>query len=320
MNRRKLYAPVLAAPVILLLCCCEKVIQPNKLPSQDPRPVVNALLYHDTLITAHVSMSRSILNDANYKVRDDAICELYINGQFAEKMQSSGNGFYAASKFGRSGNKYTMKVTVPGSPLVEGSATIPDSIAVRDVRAYDTLMSHFISVRDTFSTPGAQNMYLIRGKQKFTLNLQDNPSQKNYYSIQAGILVYDSLGHASDLIPCNLGQVNNDDPFGSDEPDLSSLDFNDEDAISGSIPLDLVFVTARTSEIRAYRYFLFIQVISLSQEYYQYKKTLTDQSGSAGNFFGEPVLVYSNMSNGMGIVGGARADYLLLRQGVLPQQ
>src|SRR5437764_12672896 len=120
MNSRTGIKFFVAMMACLALGSCEKTIKPDKLPSQDSRPVVNVLLYHDSLIKVHISMSRSILSAADYKLRDDAICELFINDKFSEKIQSSGNGYYKSSAPGRSGYKYTIKATVPGNETVEG--------------------------------------------------------------------------------------------------------------------------------------------------------------------------------------------------------
>ncbi len=47
-----------------------------------------------------------------------------------------------------------------------------------------------------------------------------------------------------------------------------------------------------------------IEVISCSEAYYNYMKSITKYGMSLGNPFSQPVQVYSNINNGFGIFAG----------------
>jgi hypothetical protein len=47
---------------------------------------------------------------------------------------------------------------------------------------------------------------------------------------------------------------------------------------------------------------LVVELQSISESYYQYLKSMTS-NGGGDDFFSEPVQVYSNITNGIGILG-----------------
>jgi hypothetical protein len=290
------------AGLIFGLTSCEKIIEPKNLPEQDPRIVLNSVIKSDSVFRANISISKSIISGKDYKVINDAVCELYANGQYFAKLINIGKGNYATDTMtkAKTNTKYTLKVGVSGYKNVEGTSTVPGTVTVlRSVR-YDTTNSRFFN----YTSPNGSN---INGILKYRIYLKDDINTVNFYGIAPKVILLDSLGTVIPAIASVYISSNIENGLGGTYINNGlSLETDDKYLVNGNeVSFDVSLnITANVSqnanpksaEIR-------FDVSSYSEELYKYKVTLSQQSNTSGGLFSEPVLVYSNINSGMGIVG-----------------
>lgn len=297
--------------LLVTAACTERVIEPNELPEQDPRLVLNSILYSGEYITANISLSKSILSGKPYKTIDNAVCHVYENGSFIGTLTSAGKGYYTSTLTPQTGKTYELKVTASGYEGVSASTTIPDTMSITNVQRYDTINYNiFLGTGSTGTVIAPEGLY---GTLKYKFKIIDDPKIKNYYSIRPVVLLYDTGNVANIVPPENIyiySNSNNNDVTNSNVGSGSTYEVDDQDVVNGSeITLD---VTISFSQNIGYNFHLknismLLYAENLSPEYYKYLVTLKNQVYNGANFFAEPTQIYSNVSNKMGIVAGANA-------------
>jgi hypothetical protein len=65
-----------------------------------------------------------------------------------------------------------------------------------------------------------------------------------------------------------------------------------------------VKVAYHTYGIKRYMKVIHVELTSLTESAYLYKSSIEDYQGASGDPFSEPVLVYDNIENGLGIFAG----------------
>src|SRR5688572_25801801 len=141
--KKLLYINYLVILAALLVCGCEKVIEPKELPEQDPRLVVNSILYADSNVRVNITSSKSILSGKAYKVLDNAICKLFEDDNFVEQLSNNKNGNYNSAYLAKADKKYSLQVHADGFVDVEGSAHLPQAVKGMRFERYDTINNTF---------------------------------------------------------------------------------------------------------------------------------------------------------------------------------
>lgn len=290
-----------SALLIAVFCNCEKVIEPKNLPQQDPRLVINSVITNDSTIRVNVSSSKSILNSKRYNFINNAVCDLYVNGLYAERMKSvDTSGNYRATQKGLANNQFSIKVSSSGFKDVEGTTDVPRPMIIVRVERYDTINNSF----NRFNFNGS-NSY--SGSLKYKVYVRDTPGKKDYFSLKPVILAYDSARNIINLNSPSLNiypnTTNNDNRIFSSG---FTLEADDSEIINGNeIVLDfsvsLSFQVNRGPSVKSIDVLLLGS--SASEDYYKYKITLSQQLTNGNGLFAEPVLVHNNIKNGMGLVG-----------------
>jgi hypothetical protein len=306
--------PIRLLLIALAAVSCEKVISPGKLPEQDSRLVVNCLMYADSIIKVDVSLSKSILDNKPYVLPENADCELYEDDTPVEKLVHQGKGRYTAAKIPTSGHIYKVKVILQGYASCEGSTKIPTEANLTGVTRYDTLKSRLSIFEDTTGGPASKKIF-VSGSLKLSFRISDNSSEKNYYSATATAFYFDSTGNS---IPgmCQLNYPETNDPFAEELEQGPWLEIDDSKSAGGYVTTEIeLSPDGMQLDFKPTDFIILMQVHSLTAEYFNYQKSLNQQAMVSGDIFSEPVLVYSNVSNGMGIVAAARSEEFVLVQG-----
>ena len=99
--------------VTLAFAGCRKQVSDYDRPDFDPQPTLNAVLQKDQPVWAQVSLAQC-LDSVHPTPCTDAEVLLYVDGQFAEKLQHEGNGFYVGETRAEALHEYACKVVIPG--------------------------------------------------------------------------------------------------------------------------------------------------------------------------------------------------------------
>lgn len=287
----------------MLLGACETVVDVAP-PPHDQQLVAQGFFTPDSLWIVRVTHTVGYTSPEAPGFVDDATVEVWQEGQLRAQLALADSGTYAVSGNGPTMDKrYTLRVSAPGYPSIEGSDALP-------------LPAPVVAFNETVIGP-ADSTVSRRRLTQIAITLEDPPDVDNYY----GLLVVQARWSEDRL----TGQVNPLPPslfvFESDDPALgeSAFDFLDTEKtlyyeafftdglFNGStytLDFDVQYDTPHPDAQVVVRRVLAVVLLSVSEDFFRYWKTAGRQALTNENPFAEPLRVHSNMTGGFGIFAG----------------
>ena len=275
---------LLGLPLLCALSACERIIEPD-LPEHTPRLVLQAFFTPDSTWVAFVGRSAGILESLPSRERSvaEATVELLAGDRVIDELKFfQRERVYVWEKTPlQAGESYSLRVSAPGFATIQATDAIP--------RPVPTAIVSYIT--NTFS----RSESTIKGDLSIKLEIQDPPGETNYYQIHLFALFSSRREEGS---------------FWTKDPSI--IADNNETAFFGSAPFftDALF-DGQTHEIELSSNYnvtehtrLFLQVLDISETYYEYLKSAKLHEFTQDNPFAEPVSVYSNVEGGYGIFVG----------------
>ena len=291
-------------PLLLIaLAACEQVIQPD-LPEHTPRLVLQAFFTADSTWTAYVGRSAGILESraaGEWMVEDAAVELLEGDRVLGELRYLDQSKVYALDENPlEAGRSYSLRVSAPGFATIRATDTIPlPAAASVEVRAAGTRPA------------GEDSLALNHLPLSIQVEIQDPPGETNYYQIS--VHYYDPARREmsfSTRDPSIMGASDGEEsPFEEEGWHGHAPFFKDTlfDGRTHEIELTDVYQPVFPSEpaaVSAYRNKLFVQVLHISESYYEHLKTAQLHEETRDNPFAEPLGVHGNVENGYGIFAG----------------
>ncbi len=303
-----------------------------------PQLTVNALAANDSVLKVTVANSaipERLTYDSWIK---DATVKLYENGNYISTLnpvipdtQSTYDyGFYNPSYMSKIpyytsgfkpqiGKAYTIEVTAKDGRQASGSFYIPKPVPLQDVRidltGYDTsyvadfklwhvALSGTVTI--TFQDPDTANYYAVYGFMKdYQINMvvDTNTGDTTYVADS----VYREVGLWDQQYQDNLFDENSEVdvglPFGSLSWPFYGSGYNDA-AFNGHQVVFRYDFAAYLLTPDLDSVYIYIGLASLTEDYYRFFETYTRYDNFADNPFVEPINVYTNVKDGLGIVAG----------------
>lgn len=264
---------------ILLLAACSKEINLD-LPPYASKIVVNGEFNTDNDMSVQVSRSLGILqpNDSTGYLLQSATVKIYEDPTLLGTAPYSGGFYILAGQKPKAGKTYTVEVTSPGYGTAQAHLVMPKALNVT---------TGFID------SIGVDPDGLKVGQ--LSLSFNDDPNEKNYYRLQiryynAGILTWFNFDFTStDIIFLNNPKLKDGSYLFSDRTfsgKTKSLTFN--------VPFGVVSGSPKFE----------VSIKSFSEDYYTYLQQTDDYSQSGNGISNEPTILRSNVTNGLGMVGG----------------
>lgn len=276
---------------LFIIYSCEKDLDTSI--NVSPKLCFNCILNPDSVITATVSLSQSISYEREAEKVLNAEIELKEEGKPSFFLKHIGNGIYMIDLKPTIGSKYSVEISSPGYPTLEATTIVPIRPEVKytkgSLKPKEEIKSRYTSYPFypyTFKIndkPGL-NRYWIYSIQRYT----DKDSKWDFRTMYYGpdFIQYDDFNKETDAgflngfyflyylrildsgIESNIFQVNEECP----------VDHN-------------------------YKYFF----MDIDEHYDKYMKSTIKQKMNDGDnlLFSEPVQIYSNIENGLGIFGSA---------------
>jgi|GEM_PF-5109168 len=182
--------------------------------------------------------------------------------------------YFTSIKKPEEGKTYTLTVSAPGYPTINSQTYIPYSVPF-------TLESR------------VSNQYT--NSMEFIVTFNDPADKVNYYMVE-----FWDLSQIDDLYP--LKRIECHDPIVEEALSTTSWGqpiFSDK-AINGKTYSIRFFVHNLGIFTPKYK----IRFVSLSEDLYKYFLSMEQWSKTYYDGFGEPVILYQNIMNGIGIFGG----------------
>ena len=293
----------------MLFSSCDIVVDLD-IPEHDRVLVVNSILTTDSIINASIShsvgafdaSSISYVNNATLKVYEDGV----LLGEMNEEVSLSYDSMeeldsiyvYNFNQNPVAGKIYSYEIAHPDYESVRAETTVPAAVKlnVNDV----TLLSeqdyekHY-RVRFSFNDGPEESFYRLRLRNPNAYDRFDE-----FESNDASII--SSAGVQSDGGTFYGDEALFDDEmFNGTEKDIS-IDFFDYKSLYYE------------DEDEEYEVQFILELTSVSESYYTYIRSLRAHYDNQDQFIfaGEPVQVFTNIENGLGVLGSMSVDTMLL--------
>lgn len=268
--------------------------------------VVNSTISTNSYFTSYISKSRSILTRNQSATPVEGSMDLYEDGTLIRQFPTQLGAFSATDITPKAGSTYRMVITAEGKKL-EAETMIPNKVEVLSVDTTSVKSSNNlrnIIIKMKIKDPEGDDYYRIVYMRETISYIQDNKGARKYYKS------YNQSGIASDD-PVFKSVYNN---FGDEIINGPGNDYNIfPDTYFNGKEYSIKFSTTPGYYGNTYSYYSYgtpiyerneIHVQKLSKDLYNYLKYLKLYNFYHDNPFAEPVPVYSNVKNGIGIFAG----------------
>ena len=322
----------------MLTTACEEIIEFKGVDSE-PKIVIYSLFESNRDITLTLARSYAIFDPTIRPVEiTNAVVKLYTDEEhtatFSYVPSTTPVNDYGPAPMAtyratgikpEPGRMYRIEAEVPGLPPVWAEVSLPEPVAIISI---DTTV-----VTRIFQDPGygyVQN--LIKAKVRFNdpadrdnyyrINVMarngryGGPKNKPYDETMSVIVHYNSVGSSAGNDPL-INPQREEDLFGGAQENRYAL-FSDE-LISGrdyDLKLDLYFSAMDTTYYEFTHFDVDLQ--SVSKDLYLYLISSSAHENSKNNPLAEPVIVYSNVNNGLGVIGAVSSSRATVKYGSYP--
>ena len=264
----------------LSLVACEKEI-PFEGELNEQKTVLNCYLgAGESIIYAEVSRSETVLSDEPFTFVSDAVIKLYDGSNFVGTFNSVGEGKYTLNHEVEAGKSYSIECTDPLLGVVRASTEVPNYVSF-NLENIDLVLGEF------------------GGNIKVDVQFNDGASEDDYYHL----LVYTNV----DGFPSVLSFETSEE-FLRNTEELSANTFfyfddcmfDDNSFNSGVVDISISTFIMPQVENK-------VQLVHVSSDYFNYRKSLKLALNANGNPFAQPVQIYSNIEGGLGVFAGYAA-------------
>lgn len=283
-----------------------KTVVDKKLPEFKPVLVFNSILTTDTIAKASLSKNRFVLEEERYnkyepgkdsELINDAKISLFedskLLGQYREEKKLYSSKYYSPEKGEnysfklnpKAGSVYKIKAEKKGFATIESTFKMPELKAdfnIKDIKVSEDKEPNAKRIRLTYAItdkPG-RDFYKLTLLQKIVKENGESYYSKIYYDENKKV---------------------DDDFFGSEEDNDNSL-FSDELFSEKTLEKTISFIRYNSRTNKSFE--LIVELKSFSEGYFKYFKSLNKANNANGNPLSQPVQVYSNIENGLGVFGG----------------
>ncbi len=287
----------------IMLSGCVKILN-DELKTKETKLVLNAAITPDSVFTVNVSHTSNIFEDEsadNLPFIDSAKVLLFEGDNLLYQLQNTGYGFYSNPGFyPQTGKQYKVTVSYGTYHDIESVASIPPKVPIV------SLDTSSVFTTDEYGN----NITNFFGE----ITYNDPPGVANYYQLSCVLYNYynDSLVYVDPQSP--VWPTDENERF-FDSQSGSSLLWSDKLTDGKQVTFKFIFLYAyygynkmATDDKQTYKFEFHLK--SITKSYFTYLKSLGVywETGGSDNPFSEPVVIYSNVDNGYGILGAYNSD------------
>lgn len=278
---------------------CETTERIDEFPLRPSKMVVNCFFTENLRWEIQVSKSLSVLDNANLGFIENATIKIFNEYELVESINSpdSDNWYRSPDNTPIAENEYSIEVSSPDFESVVFAKEVlpgPVSISVTDVFNIDTLFDQYYSDGDL-----RKNWGYARGK--MNVSFSDPPEEENFYELS--IFWYDTIftdaEHSTidDIKTRRLNLSTEDISARDDESNKKNLLFTDQFFNAQNYQLMVDFIDKKAFRDKK----CIVQLVTLSRSGYLYRSSIDDFKEASKDPFSEPVQIYGNIENGLGI-------------------
>lgn len=293
MKRHLIFFSILTATA-----ACTTVVDFD-IPVERPKVVINSLFSPDSVWQIQISRAKHVLDnrqgsyfdpvtDASVSIRDqDNVLIETITGSFKNLVGHS----YIGKTKPLPGKLYVIQVEVNNETSIKAINKVPTLVPIT---SFNIDSSRFIAEGEAI---------------EIEVNFKDPAEEKNFYTIKIIEDAFYVINKDTVWFPREIYYVLEDPTLNSEfsEPDKYINDnlFNGK---NNSLHLKIYFYGSNFTSLN-----LRLALVSISEEYYKYFTTKSLQDNTNGDPFAQPVQVFSNIENGLGIFAGYSSSVVELK-------
>jgi hypothetical protein len=289
----------LSIALLVVLTACETVVDVD-IPLTPPTIVMNALMNPDSVFTARIMQSKHVLeseNGARY-ISDGTL--LVVDSDTQEPIDrlifaSTGSRFgYRGTKKPWPGKRYSFVFDSQQFGSAQATETVPTPVTAHLVRI------------DSSGYTGQER------EVTFEITFQDPPNEHNYYALSIYLEWFYAPPNQDTVYQRGLGQLRikdaslGDDYYNSNQLLLADTFFDGKQHV---LQVKSTSHLNPRSMLRAQ-----LMLSHLSSSYYQYLVSSDLQQRTQGDPFAQPALVFTNIQNGLGILGASSTFVLAVKE------
>lgn len=307
---KKTFVPLYVSAILLtfMLTSCEKVVEFEG-EITEPYMVMVSKPNTENPWKVRLTESRFFLYDDTIATIKNANVSIEVNGRTPNNVVTNhGNGMYDLGYTPQPGDSLTLHVSVPEKGTMEAGCRIPQRPVISNISCtYDT--THYIdyypdtteyvtgsiTVKFTLDDPADEaNFYMLRLLTPVRHYVPSSNSYDTVYDYQY-ITVDDNVLFDMDAVG-DLFDIGSSDNRGT------RVLFADE-RINGQAHT----ITFTYDAFSLMNYGCYIELYSISRDLYLFEKTLeaAENLDEFSGLISEPVQIHSNVTGGLGILGGS---------------
>ncbi len=300
---------IFASIIILFFIgiACEKTIDID-LEDAKIRIVLNSGLTPDSIISVNITRSRHILDNADIIPLADAVVKLYEDDVFIGNMTYKYNGFYTIDYYPIIGKTYKVEVEHSNFDNVFGLTKIPESVNILSIdttKSFDEngneYYNFFIKFRDPSLT---SNYYMVSMRNRYSYEMWD----ENMITIDTLYVGPDTTIVQEEHGGYRWVETTDKIWFQTDDMIVDAQIYNSNSVIFSDELIDGQEYLLKL-KVDKYNFYqdtnqIYVDFYSISPEYYKYLVSFNKHQEAHNDPFAEPVIVFSNIVDGIGILGG----------------
>jgi len=286
---------------LLFATSCEEPVDLD-IAIQEPQIVVNSNFSPDQPFRVSLTKSKNVLTTDIEEFVNNAVVKVF-DSQGAEldelRLVNFRTPYYESRSLNpESGKVYRLEISVPGHPQIIAEDIVPLPVILKDIEM------------DTIEIFGATDERIY--KVEIDVNFEDPIGAQDYYhlslynhmAVPNNESMFDGDSPAGDkvltpLMPLESGKANPAVTFHFED---GGVLFTDED-FDGQ-EASLKFYSLLSLDNEAHKGKVVGELRTVSKAYYLYHTSLSRQIANKDRPFVEPISVYSNIENGLGIFSG----------------
>jgi hypothetical protein len=319
---------------LIVLISCEEIID-FKGADTEPKIVVYSIIHPDSIFKVQIGVSYPVTEwDYEPSQLPNALVKVFKNGELHETLhyvtpigedlpyyRNPFSTFISPSYKPVPGNVYSIEVSLSGYSTAISFAELPEKI---NIISFDTISikevvdeyyeMHYLQTSIRFQDPpGKENFYRVRViQQQGTYNW----NKELPYVDTIPIIVSPFYEGMFEPDPIMLPNQDNE-LFGSSESNRYGI-FTDELIAGKEYELKIKMYHQHISiEHKEFAHYT-IDFQSISKEMYIHLRSLAAQKNTEWDIFSEPVIVYSNILNGLGLFGAFESNAFTIKIGEYP--
>ena len=298
---------------LLLFNNCSKETE-LEIPYSGDKMVVKSLLFPDQTVKVELSKSRPLdsLDSVITHYITDANIKFYENDIYIEDLVYNHHYVSPSGYICKAGSEYSIYIHHDNFGSAEASVTIPDPVPIKVVDTFSVnIFYKFRAVEETIILSGLKSVLCTK------IEINDPLGEKNYYILDIDIPLVIEFQVPGGYPPPGIYSV----PVSYDSEEkmidgwignINTPEFNvkilsayfPDKMFNGKNFIFTIFIL-KELVLKSETHKIHIKLYSISEGYYYHIKSLQEWKKSKDNPFAEPVIIYSNVVNGMGLLGAS---------------